>query len=142
MAATGIGNPVGYVPAFDGGNPRIITGEAMEVISGGVFVFASGAGAVSSGLDSFAASDIKFAKDASGNQFNGIAVTTKASGANMAVATRGACILVANGTVTAGTTVLCDGNNSVATGATAGTVIGRALVSAASGAYCLVDIQG
>lgn len=145
MAATGIGNAVGYVPVLDGGNPRIVPGKARQNISGGVFVFASGAdGTVSSGLDSYVTNDIEFAIDASGLQFNGIAVNDTASGNTVAVATKGACLVVANGTVTAGFPVLCDGENSVANtaiSADAAAKIGRALTSAASGGFCIVDLN-
>lgn len=143
MAGAGIGNPAGFVPVFDGGAPRIIGGYARnERISGGVFVFASGAAdVVSSGLNSFVTADLLFSRDASGGQFNGICISTTAVSGLISVATRGVFILTANGTVTAGTTVLCDGFNAVATGTTAGRVIGRALTEATSGGYALIDLN-
>lgn len=149
MAAAGIGNPAGYVPIFDGGNPRIIGGLARsEIISGGVFVFASGAsGVVSSGANSFVTADILFARDASGGQFNGICVQTTGSNDPIAVATRGAFILTCNGTVVPGTKVLCDGNNAVAGVGSASEsaykdtyAIGRAVTQGASGGYAIIDI--
>ena len=145
MAATGIGNAAGYVPLFDGGNPRIIGGKARQNMSGGVLAFASGAdNVVNSGTNSFVTTDIEFAIDASGLQFNGVVVQDTASGNEVAIATRGAFILVANGTVTAGYPVLCDGSNSVANtaiSADAAGKMGRALTSAASGGHCVVDIN-
>jgi len=151
MAGAGIGNPAGYVPLFDGGNPRIIGGKARNaVISGGVFVFASGAtGVVSSGADSFATADLLFAGDASGGQFNGICVQTTEVSGNIAVATRGVFLLACNGSVVPGTKVECDGNNAVrSVGLYAGSAfdgqrsIGRALTAGASGGYAVIDIHG
>jgi len=142
MAATALGNPAGAVWVADFGAPKTFTGKAYQNISGGVLVYFSGAaGAVSSGTNSFVTSDVGVCIDASGGLFNGIALTSTASGGAVPVATEGVFILVANGTVTAGTTVICDGNNSVRTGTTAGHVIGRALTEAASGSYCLVQLR-
>lgn len=152
MAAGGIGNVVGAVPLFDGGNPRVIGGLAHgAIVSGGVLVFASGGtGVVSSGANSFATGSIRYAGDASGTQFTGIALYTAGSNGAIAVATRGAFILVANGTVVPGELVKCDGNNSVMPlGSTADSlakgcsmVVGRALTAGASGGFCVVDIHG
>ena len=151
MAAAGIGNSAGYVPVFDGGNPRLVGGIVEGIISGGVFVYASGATAkVSSGLNSFVSSDIMFLRDASRTQFNGICVQTAGSNTYEAVATRGSFILVANGTVVPGEMVKCDGNNSVLPlGSTADSLakgpsmaIGRALTAGASGGFCIIDIHG
>lgn len=151
MAAAGIGNPAGYVPVFDGGNPRIVGGLARsESISGGVFVFGSTAtGVVSSGINSFATADLLFARDASGTQFNGICVQSAGSNEPIAVATRGVFILQCNGTVVTGESVKCDGNNSVQPlGSTADSlakgpsmVIGRALTAGASGGFAVIDIN-
>lgn len=151
MAAAGIGNPVGAVNITDGGAPRILSGRALsEAISGGVFCFGSTAtGVVSSGLNSFVNSDVMFARDASGTQFNGIAIQSVGSNEPIAIATRGTFILVANGTVVCGEGVKCDGNNSVMPlGSTADSLakgashkIGRAITSGASGGYCIVEIN-
>lgn len=151
MAAAGIGNPAGLVGIFDGGNPRIVNGLARnEIISGGVFVFASGAtGVVSSGANSYAQGDTLFTRDASGTQFNGIALQTTAVSGGIAVATRGSYLLVCNGTVVAGESVKCDGNNSVQPlGSTADSlakgpsmVLGRALTAGASGGYALIQLN-
>jgi hypothetical protein len=143
--ATGVGNPVGAVNVADGGAPRIIGGYARENISGGVLVFASGAdNVVSSGTNSFVTADILFAMDASGAQFNGVALGYAGSNEPVSIATRGWFILGANGTVTAGYPVKCDGNNSVAVAAaTEGDlIIGRAITNAGSEGYCIVDIKG
>ena len=138
-------NSAGYVPVFDGGNPRIIGGEAREVISGGMLVFASGAsGVVSSGINSFATTDLTYAAGASGLQFNGIAVQTAASGNEVSIATRGSFILQCYSAVTAGYPVKCDGANAVAdtaVSADAATKIGRALTTGASGGYAVIDIN-
>jgi len=143
-------NSAGYVPVFDGGNPRTIGGYAREVISGGQFVFASGVtNTVSSGANSFATTDILFSVAASGAKFNGICATTKAaSGATIAVATRGMFIVVANGTVTNGQKVWTDGYHAVANaGSLAGNVaclspMARALTDATSGGHCIIDLLG
>ena len=148
MAAAGIGNPVGYVPIMDGGNPRIIGGIARANISGGVFCFASGADAVvSSGANSFVNTDLLFAGDASGNQFTGICMQDTGSNTEISIVTRAAVLCVANGDVVVGGQVVCDGNNAVAAiGSTASSIhhsnaIGRALTGAGSEEYCLVDIN-
>lgn len=142
----GLGNPAGYVPVFDGGNPGIISGRAAQNLSGGMLVYASGAaGNVSSGLNSFVTTDIAFLI-ASGGAFTGIVTQSAASGAVVSVATRGTCILLADGTVTAGLPVSTGGLNAVAnSGSVAGNLahqrtVGRALSSAGSEGFCLVDI--
>lgn len=146
MAGAKIGNPSGFVEVSNW-EPKTWQGAASEIISGGVFVFASGAdNVVSSGTNSFAADDVKLAADASGAQFVGIALNSTASGALCTYATQGMFLLQANGTVTASYPVLCDGNNSVANaGSFAGNlshqrIIGRAHTSAASGGYALVQV--
>ena len=53
-------NPYGAVQIADGGTPRVITVLAYENISGGYWVNGSGeVGLVSSGADSYAASDLR-----------------------------------------------------------------------------------
>lgn len=143
----GLGNPAGFVQVFDGGAPRIITGYAREIISGGCFVFGSTAqNVVSSGTNSYASSDIKFCTNATGNLVNGMAVNTAASGAPVAVCTRGVVICLADGTVTAGAPVVVTGVNAVrdiSTGSLAVTMypVGRALTDAGSEGYCLVHLN-
>ena len=146
MPGSNQGNPVGYVCILDGGNPRIIGGKAQVLTSGGVLVYASGnTDTVSSGTSSYVTSDVGFAIDASGLLFNGISLDDTASGATISVATKGVFVLPANGTVSAGYPVKCDGYNAVvntAVSADAACKIGRALTSTTSGTahYCLVDI--
>tara|TARA_Y100000310_G_scaffold285517_1_gene309040 strand:+ start:2859 stop:3305 length:447 start_codon:yes stop_codon:yes gene_type:complete len=143
--ADAIGNPAGFVPIFDGGNPRIIPGAANTVISGGCLVTASGVtGVVSSGTNSFVTADVKFVTNASGTQFTGIALADTASGSTLGVATRVAALVLADGAVTAGTVVGVAGVNAVRTIPVGSTVvgnvpIGRALTTATSGTYCLID---
>lgn len=149
MAGAGLGNPAGYVPVMDGGNPRAIGGLARgPIISGGVFVYVSGAaGVVSSGADSFnPKTDLLFAGDASGASFTGIAMNTTAVSGAISVATKGVCIVVCNGDIVAGAPAACDGNNAILpVGSVAGNLaaqrrIGRALTEGSSGGYVLLDL--
>ena len=144
-------NPAGYVPVFDGGAPRIISGYAREAMSGGQLAYSSGTttAAVSSGLNSFVSTDILFAVGASGAEFNGIVVTSTAgSNSPVAVATRGMFICTADGNITPGNHVMTQGGNAVAqVGSVAGNVtstriIGRALTGAGSEGYAIVNIYG
>jgi hypothetical protein len=139
----GIGNPVGAVILNDFSDSKIIGGLARAVtISGGVFVFGStAAGIVSSGADSFVLGDLLFAPNASGLQFNGIALATAGSNQAMSVLTEGICIVLCDGTVTTGQNVVTIGHNAVSDGVTAGNVIGRALTAGASGGYAVVHIR-
>ncbi len=136
-----------YVPVLDGGVPRTITGRAREAISGGQFVFASGAANVVnvSGLQSFVTSDILYAVSASGAQFNGIALANAGSNESLTIATRGLFIVGAENTVTAGFPVLTGGadgvlNYTLALGSVGNHPIGRAVTSAGSEGYCLVEL--
>ena len=146
--AAGIGNTNGHVSLFDGGNPRIVTAKARENISGGAFVFCSGADAVvTADASSFAFGDIEVATDASGAQFNGIALQSVASGGVVSVVTRGHVIVPSYGTVTAGYFQMCEGTNAVANlGSVAGNLsalrsIGRAWTSAGSGEYTVLELK-
>lgn len=139
-----------YLPITDFGNPKTFTAFAMDQISGGEFVFASGADNVvnASGASSFASSDITVAADATGCQVVGVAIDTVASGAKLAVQTAGIVVVPANGAVTASFPVWVDGNNAVANAGShtlvsgfMGKAVGRALTSAASGGYCLVNLN-
>lgn len=164
-------NEMGAVVLFDGGCPRTITGKAREAISGGCFVVISGTavvgGVVTSGGTSFAANDLEFClcrtSFGSGvDQINGIALAPIASGAYGTIATRGAFIVKAGGSVLEGTLVealsnTCVrtvGSKVVPTEAQAGvgnvstniagtTHIGRALTGTASGTdrYALVYLN-
>lgn len=150
MAATGIGNPNGAVMVFDGGAPRSVSGKVFKTtISGGTFCFQSGAtGVVGSGADSFVQADLKFMPNASGAQFNGIALGDAASGGEVTILTHGVFLLQCNGTVNGGEMVLCDGENSVASvggnaesgGLGAYYAIGRALSAGASGGFAVIQI--
>jgi len=109
-------NTYGYQPIFDGGAPRVITGYAKEVVSGGWFLGASGAaGVVSSGTDSFATTDIELFHTTGSGNFVGIALHNAASGAPVSVATRGTFLVeVSGGTnVEAGTLVGCNNDDEV-----------------------------
>ena len=135
-------NPNGAVQVGDFGNPSVLSGKAKEVISGGQFVFASGAtGVVGSGADTFATGDVQFATGASGANFTGIALSTQASGALVPVAVDGLHIVSAAGTIIGGQNVVCAGADSVLAGVTAGQVIGRAVTAGASGGFCVVQIK-
>lgn len=135
-------NPVGYVPVFDFGNSRLITAYARDAISGGQIVMVSGAsGAVSSGANSFASSDIQVATGGSGLNVGGVATANVESGGQVAVMTRGMCILVAGGTVTGGFAQESITDIGVQDGSSGTKLLGRAYSTAASGGYCLVDIN-
>ena len=142
-------NPYGYVNVTDGGTPRIITGVAKAVISGGQLVGASGAaGVVSSGTDSFATSDIQFFHTTGSENFVGIALHDAASGAYLSVATRGAFILESSGITLAGHLVSCNQDDEVieagssVVGAPGTHIIGRAWTTGSDGEYVIVDIHG
>ena len=144
-------NPYGYVPVTDGGTPRIITGYAKEVISGGQIVGASGAaGVVSSGIDSFVSSDIQFYLTAGSGNFVGVALHDVASGAPLSVATRGSFILEVSGTnVLAGQLVGCNDKSEIislgshALGYSAAmNQIGRTWTCGSEADYVVVDIHG
>ena len=143
MATTGIGNPAGAVQVFDFGAPHFVPGVARAAtVSGGTLCFGSTAtGVVSSGPTSFSPGSILFVPNASGAQFNGVAMYTAGSNLPLAVAVGGIFLLQCDGTVTTGQPVITGGNNAVADGVTAGQVIGRALTAGASGGYCLVQIS-
>jgi hypothetical protein len=143
-------NPNGYVPISDGGAPRIITGYAKEVISGGQFIGGStAAGVVGSGRDSFVASDLEFVQAESGKDFFGIALADAASGAELAVATRGTFLVPASGTgvilagnkvgANAASELILLGSQSDPTVVSLGT-IGRALTAGSGGDFVVFEI--
>lgn len=135
-------NEAGYVPLGDGTVPRTWTGIAGDVVSGGVFVAGSSANnVVSSGGNSYATGDIVYQPDASGLAVNGMALQTVESGALVSVVRRGDVICKANGTVTAGQTVVVDGANAVKNGTTAGHLVGRAQTGAASGGHAIIHLN-
>ena len=149
-------NPMGYVPVYDGGVPRIITGIAAANISGGNTVYFSGAvDSVSSGLDSFKSTDLAVVNCTTGSNFNGIALADTASGNECAVATRGCVIVRADGAVTCGQNVMVTANGHAFSNlaaisgedvqtsieSAAGRIAGRALTSTAtSGNFVIIDL--
>ena len=141
-------NPLGYQNITDGGTPRIITGYAKEVISGGQLVGASGAaGVVTSGTSSFATSDIEFFHTTGSGNFVGVALHDVASGAAMSVATRGSFLLEVSGAmVEAGTLVTCNATDEIIAGSNAGLSvtghIGRAWTTGSEADFVVVDIHG
>lgn len=143
--AAGIGNPVGYTPVLDGGVPRIIGGLAGTNLSGGTYVYASGGvDNVSSGLGTYTTNDIIWLGDASGILYTGVLIQDTGSNTYGAVATRGAVISLADGTVTAGQLVTIRGGNAVANAAGSfhafNFPIARALTSAGSETFAIVQL--
>ncbi len=148
-------NTLGLVCPYDGGVPRTVTVRAYEVISGGQLCHASGAvDCVSSGTNSLADGNIGGATGASGAKFNGIALQTVASGAEVALQTRGLVIVRAGGTIVNGQIVSCNGSDDVLplaatsganvptmTTATVQAKMGRAWSNATSGNYALIEIN-
>ena len=149
------GNPNGPVVFYDDEVPRSFTARAREVISGGEFVFVSGAtGIISSGTSSIADGDIKVALVASNERFNGIALQNAASGADLAIATRGTYLLRCGGSVFGGMLVETIADSvavqSLSSGAVpsgyhvgimAAKIIGRAQCDGASGGFALIAIN-
>ena len=144
-------NPAGYVPIFDGGNPRIITAVTAIGVTGGQIVYFSGAvAAVSSGLNSFVAKDIVVKGVASGTLFNGVIITPglTASGTEsyVGVAVDGAIISTAAGTIMAGECVACNGDDAlILLGSSTVDMntkkIGRAITAAGSEQYIVWQIN-
>jgi hypothetical protein len=148
-------NPLGAVWASDFGNPKVISAVAREAISGGQFVFSSGATAVvSSGLSSFVTSDVKvMTTGASGANFLGIALQNAASGALVPVAVEGTFLLNCIGAVTSSYPVVAIDNTSVSdvvrigsqaavnSGSGVEFPIGKALTAGASGGYAAIFIK-
>ena len=121
------------------------------MISGGQLVGASGAaGVVSSGIDSFATSDIQFFLTTGSGNFVGIALADAASGASLSVATRGSFILEVSGTIVlAGEKVGCNDDSAVIVAGSAAlgysaaiNHIGRAFTTGSEADYVIVDIHG
>ena len=143
-------NPNGFVCIADGGVPRIITGYAKEVISGGQFCGASGAAnLVGSGTDSFATTDLQLYLTAGSGNFVGIALHNAASGAAVSFATRGLFIVPVSGTIVlAGTHVGCsDKSDVIQLGShTQGyqpalNKIGRALTTGSDSQFVILDLN-
>ena len=137
-------NPNGYVPLTDGGAPRIITVFAKEAISGGQFVGGStAAGVVGSGRDSFVSSDIEVAQATTGVDFIGIALADAASGAEVAVATRGMFLVPHSGgsVLLAGRYVGCNAKSEVIISVAGSDFIGRALTAGSGDYFVVLDLR-
>ena len=133
-------NPNGLVMLNDFGNPRVFSAKAIETISGGWFVSASGAvDTVSSGADSFATEDLIVAHCTNGSNFVGIALNTVASGGKVAVAIDGMYIVRVGAACVAGQKVEMIGTDAVGPNTAIGSdnAIGRALTEGASGNFCV-----
>jgi len=137
-------NPLGYQNVTDGGTPRIITGYAKEVISGGQLLGASGAaGVVSSGTASFESSDIGLIHCPGGANFVGVALHDAASGAPLSFATRGSFLLEVSGAVVlAGTKVGCNALDEIVTNGSGTQLIGRVWTTGSEADYVVTDIHG
>ncbi len=136
-------NPNGYIPISDGGAPRIISGFAKEIISGGQFVGGSTAtGVVGSGRDSYVTSDIEFVEAPDGTNFIGIALADAASGAELAVATRGTFLVPhsGSGVILAGEHVGCNADSEVIISVAGADFIGRALTAGSGDDYVVFEI--
>ena len=158
MAVAG-GNPLGAVCLFDGENPRTFIALARETISGGDFVYSSGAATgnvVSSGAASYVIGDIEVAACDTWGRVNGIALNNAGSGEEITVATRGTYLLKSAGAVSGGMLitlssgadatkgfdgVICAGLGDGATNGSWAGVVGRALTSAGSEGYCLASLN-
>jgi len=151
-------NPVGAVPVFDWGVPKIVTARNPIGVTGGQLVFfAAGSDVVSSGASTFNQNDLVISGLASGASFNGIVITpgNTASGTNsyVGVGLDGAYILSCGSDVLGGKAVESIGGDSVMRlgshavpgGADdskgAGRKTGRALTSGFSGTTQFAVIQ-
>ena len=142
-------NPLGAVALNDFGSPRIITATAGVNLSGGMLVWFSGTGVVSSGISSFVTADLIAQAQASGAQFNGIVMQDTASGSPVPVAMNGTFIVTTVGTTVAGQKVAPAGSDTVAPLPGSPSCInsiadscGRCLADNTSGNYCIVDFHG
>jgi len=140
-------NPAGPQPIFDAGIPRTVTVRASTGVTGGQLVFVSGvSNSISSGANSYVASDICIGGLASGQSFNGIVTTPglTASGTNnwVSVAGEGMWLVTAAGTVIGGDAVYANGADAVigqtTTVTMSGTAIGRAWSPAGSEGFTAV----
>lgn len=146
-------NTLGLQVVGDGAVPRIFTGRARTIISGGDFVVVSGAAnGVGSGASSFATSDIVVDILQNSEYCNGIATRTVGSNELATFATRGAFLVRAGGIVSGGQAIIplsgtlaSIGPQNISTiGSDAGTTIGRAITASASGTalYALAHLGG
>ena len=146
-----VGNTLGAVCLWDGENPRTFTARAMETISGGQFVYisgADGAAQVGSQASSFITSDLDAALVDKFEMCNGDALNNAGSDELVTIATRGAYLIKAGGAISGGMLVTTTTSpdavaavSSTAAGSEYGGVIGRALTTAGSEDYCLVSLN-
>ncbi len=140
-------NTYGYQPIFDGGAPRVITGYAMEAVSGAWFLGASGAsGVVSSGTDSFVTTDITLFHTTGSGNFVGIALHNAGSGEVVSVATRGTFLVEVSGAIVVpgGFKVGCNDDDEVIDLMTGSRFdsIGRAWTTGSNDEYIVLDLHG
>jgi len=126
----------------DFGNPKVFSAKAIEALSGGWFLSASGAvNAVSSGADSFATEDIIVYHCTNGSNYVGIALGKAESGAKVAVATDGMFIVRCGSNVFAGQKLAMQGTDAVEAyenpATYSGNFIGRAITQGTSGNFCV-----
>ena len=145
-----VGNSLGAVVLWDGENPRTFTGTAGETISGGQFVYVSGASGtaqVGSQASSFQDGDlvIKLCDDIS--RCNGLALNNVTSDELITIATRGNYLIKAANDISGGNLVIQNGipdavsaAGITSTGSWQG-LVGRALTNAGSEDYCLVSLN-
>ena len=148
-------NALGAVVLFDSENPCIFTARVNGTVSGGQFVMISGtngAGIISSGADSYTATDINVCPALLYDNVGGIALQNVASGtANyVSVARKGCFIVQAVGPVSGGAPVVFNsggvtslftvGSATVPTGAQYYQV-GRALVTSDDASYTICALN-
>ncbi len=135
---------------MDGGNPRIFTAVAKEVISGGTWVAISGNTVVGSDSSTFQTSDLVAEKATVFGLVNGIAVQNTGSNKLVPIATRGMYLMKSAGAVSGGQLVSMSSGGSYDAvapifGVDAGSVVqgyvGRCIVGAGSEDYCVVDLN-
>lgn len=144
-----VGNPLGAVCLFDGENPRTFTGKARETISGGQFVYVSGADAtaqVGSQASSFKTEDLEIALKDKYELCNGMALTNTGSEGEVTIATRGTFLIKAGGAISGGQLLWAEEDcvqaiSSTAAGSEMIGVIGRALTNAGSEDYVLASLN-
>jgi len=148
-------NPLGAVAVFDNEAPAIFTARAIANVSGGQFVYCSGTDGtlLGSNVASYIATDLQVAPSVLYDQVNGIALYNVSSGTSnyVAVARKGTFIVQASDAVSGGTLVVFASGgvaNIFSASAGSGTIpgggqfspIGRSLIAADSGGYCLLAL--
>lgn len=149
-----VGNLLGAVVIFDGENPRSFTGTAKETISGGQFVYLSGAVnliPVGSQASSLQDGDLVLKVCDTIGYCNGIALNNAATDELVTVARRGDYLIKSAGVISGGQLVTNNGRGDavsppgmVATSASVGSwigIVGRAMTNAGSEDYCLVSLN-